>query len=58
MKITQNLAKELESKLSYRMKHVNEKKKEFMTSYNQKEVNKKEAEAKSKKAGVKLAYEE
>ena len=40
------------------MKHVNEKKKEFMTSYNQKEVNKKEAEAKSKKAGVKLAYEE
>ena len=48
----------MESKLSYRMKHVNEKKKEFMTSYNQKEVNKKEAEAKSKKAGVKLAYEE
>lgn len=40
------------------MNHVNEKKKEFMTAYNQKEANKKDAEAISKKSGVKLAYEE
>jgi hypothetical protein len=58
MKITQNLAKELESKLSYRMKLVKEKKKQFMTSFNQKEANKKDAEAVTKKNGVKLAYEE
>jgi len=37
---------------------VKEKKKEFMTAYNQKEANKKDAEAISKKSGVKLAYEE
>ena len=40
------------------MKLVKEKKKEFMTSFNQKEANKKDAEAVTKKNGVKLAYEE
>jgi len=37
---------------------VNEKNKEFMAAYNQKEASKKDAEAISKKNGVKLAYEE
>lgn len=42
MKLTQNLAKDLEGKLSYRMKGIIEKKKEFMIKFNQKEANKKD----------------
>ena len=40
------------------MKNVKEKKKEFMTQYNIKEASKKDAEAVSKKSGVKLEYEQ
>jgi len=46
MKLTQNLARELEQKYSYRMKSINEKQTEFAALTVQQDKSKKDAEAK------------